>query len=454
MRLKEWTVELLLTASIRWSLAARPSDGLGPHLHSRPDAAALFMEDPVTPVAKVDPEGKAVAKLAEPAAGPAPPTAPAEPASVEKSNETEKTEKTESKEEAPCEPIPGSDKWGRMKSKPNTEPKGNAYCCARGCRYIVEKDKCDECKKDLHTVFPPQKDIDKYQENRKFRIPTGIDSYSGVVSKGCSKKNAVMCHDEEKAKVCCCNLGYVFDFKTRECVVDNEDAANKEDPIPGSQTWGFTHKKGAADKCMNDQKKWCCHRGCVYELEHDKCGHCAGYADPAPAPAEQVILEFSGRGRWRIPKSIDKPSWMRGKCSTKDAQACPGESSGKKDHCCCFQGKLFSFETRTCVDPPSLQKEEAQEYQAMQSQNQANAKEQRVENPQQLDQGPPPPGAPPPPAAGPPGNAPPEGASGGSSKAAAVQSMATVAKSMKSGASAQRLAPLAVFMLMSIRGTF
>ena len=54
----------------------------------------------MTPVAKVDPEGKAVAKLAEPAAGPAPPTAPAEPASVEKSNETEKTEKTESKEEA------------------------------------------------------------------------------------------------------------------------------------------------------------------------------------------------------------------------------------------------------------------------------------------------------------------------------------------------------------------
>ena len=69
---------------------------------------------------------------------------------------------------------------------------------------------------------------------------------------------------EEKAKVCCCNLGkdrfkrddvpykrlmrnteratrrlefrvcddagYVFDFKTRECVVDNEDASNKEDP--------------------------------------------------------------------------------------------------------------------------------------------------------------------------------------------------------------------------------
>ena len=46
------------------------------------------------------------------------------------------------------------------------------------------QDKCDECKKDLHTatslqlptdqsgdnvvaeVFPPQKDIDKYQENR------------------------------------------------------------------------------------------------------------------------------------------------------------------------------------------------------------------------------------------------------------------------------------------------
>ena len=47
-------------------------------------------------------------------------------------------------------------------------------------------------------------------------------------------------------------------------------------------------------RCAKDKKKWCCHRACQYDLEHDNCGLCKGYAT-----CLQLELAIADRTNWK-----------------------------------------------------------------------------------------------------------------------------------------------------------
>ncbi|CAJ1336155.1 unnamed protein product, partial [Effrenium voratum] len=175
---------------------------------------------------------------APPAGGPAPPpdAGPAPP-------------QGSAAEQAEPQPIPGSEKWGITHNKDNTFKCGAAgkqYCCVRGSQYDAEQDICGPSKGHEEAPPSPQEEIEKFQLAQKtWRIPDGVD-HDGV--RGCTVKHAISCKDVLHMKRCCCNLGFKFDWATRECVDDSTDLTNKEDPIPGTQKWGLLHSKGAADK--------------------------------------------------------------------------------------------------------------------------------------------------------------------------------------------------------------
>lgn len=369
---------------------------------AEPAPAAASHTQPVAQVAAAP----APAAPAAPAAEPAPPPAPEK-----------------------CDPIPGSETWRKAK-KHSEKCEGKTFSCHRGCKYIVEQDTCDECEGHNVTLESAAKEVDDYQNKQtsKFRIPTGVDSYGWGI-RGCTKKNSVLCYDQERKKVCCCNLGYNFDFKTRECVADSEDPANKEEAIPGSQLWGRMKKKGSADKCVNEQSKWCCHRSCTYELDKDKCGRCESYDQKTPTTVAQIVLDWEKtNGAYLIPPAIDKPGLFGG-CSTKNSHKCVAQYS-KTKHCCCNKGFVWSFETRLCAAAAQVQQEQQQQYKEMQSYDQAAASD-------QSHQGPPPPA----PA--------PAGQSGGSpeTKEAAAMAAKTAMKAGGFGAAAPRSLALVVPML-------
>jgi len=313
------------------------------------------------------------------------------------------------------------------------------FSCIRGCKYMVEQDECDECEGINVTQIDAAKEVDDYQnkQNSKFRIPTGVDSYGWGI-RGCTKKNSVLCYDQERKKVCCCNLGYNFDFQTRECLPDSEDPANKEEAIPGSQLWGRMKKKGSADKCVKEQSKWCCHRSCTYELDKDKCGRCENYDQKPPTTVAQIVLDWEkANGPFLIPPAIDKPGLFGG-CSTKNSKKCVAQHSSTK-HCCCNKGFVWSFETRLCTAAAQVQQEEQHQYQEMQSYDQAAATE-------QSHQGPPP--QPPAPAPEPEGQSA-GGSAGGNAetKQAATLAAKTAMKAGGFGAAAPHSLALLVPML-------
>lgn len=314
------------------------------------------------------------------------------------------------------------------------------FSCIRGCKYMVEQDACDECEGLNVTQISAAKEVDDYQnkQNSKFRIPTGVDSYGWGI-RGCTKKNSVLCYDQERKKVCCCNLGYNFDFQTRECLADSEDPANKEEAIPGSQLWGRMKKKGSADKCVKEQSKWCCHRSCTYELDKDKCGRCENYDQKPPTTVAQIVLDWEkANGPFLIPPAIDKPGLFGG-CSTKNSKKCVAQHSSTK-HCCCNKGFVWSFETRLCTAAAQVQQEQQHQYQEMQSYDQAAATD-------QSHQGPPPqPAAPEPEGQTGGGSA---GSAGGNAetKQAATLAAKTAMKAGGFGAAAPRSLALLVPML-------
>mmetsp|Transcript_36033 Transcript_36033/g.67096 ORF Transcript_36033/g.67096 Transcript_36033/m.67096 type:complete len:426 (-) Transcript_36033:108-1385(-) len=262
------------------------------------------------------------------------------------------------------EPIPGSDKWELTHSKKNShkcvEDK-TFRCCDPGSDFDVEKDECEVSRGyDAEAAEGPSKKMAEYQNKSrggKFQIPNGID-HNGM--RGCTVKNAVSCHDQLKKKLCCCNLGFIFDFSARACVVDQKDPENKEDPIPGSQTWGWgpMKRKPNADKCINNPKKWCCHRQCKYEIANDACGACKDYdEDPPTKPWDEIKMFQHEKGQLLIPNSIDKPKMLIG-CSTKNSKKCTSQQGGSH-YCCCHQGLAYSFEQRLCVDFNQWQQEQA-----------------------------------------------------------------------------------------------
>ncbi|CAK9105396.1 unnamed protein product [Durusdinium trenchii] len=278
-------------------------------------------------------------------------------------------------EVAPAEPIPGSHTWWKINkiSANSFACGGNRYCCVRGCKYLVETDSCGDCAGHTVKQKSPQEEIEIYQNTLRFlatsprgnfRIPGGVDYYGPV--RGCTKKNSVKCTEKAGGNpVCCCNSGFIFDFPSRECVVDAENLTNKEEPIPGSDKWGaYKGTKsyfGPVRRCAKDKKKWCCHRACQYDLEHDNCGLCKGYDEPAPPTPGEVIQKFVlDHGNYLIPSGIKSPGGATGICYTKHAKSCTAHNSTVK-HCCCHQGFYWSFISRQCVSPATLAKEEAQE---------------------------------------------------------------------------------------------
>lgn len=263
------------------------------------------------------------------------------------------------------DPIPGSQTWllGRLHNFGKSVHRcgQNQFCCMRGCRYLVEQDKCGECQGHNVKQLTPAQEIKQYQTTmRKFRIPSGVVSKWNVV--GCLWKGSVPCVDKDQKKACCCNSGFIFDFNTRQCVPDGEDPSNKEEPIPGTEWWGIiyghTYKMTFginAKKCAWHPKKWCCNRGCQYTLQNDKCGQCA-FDEGTTTPPKEVIKKFiAENGNYVIPRSIAKPG-PSGVCWVKHSKKCVAQGSNE-GLCCCHAGFYFSFLSRKCVEPAQQQKE-------------------------------------------------------------------------------------------------
>lgn len=295
----------------------------------------------------------------------------------------EEEKKEEKKDDGKCIPIPGAAKKTKPKGKFEKCVDGDGFGCKRGCKYLVEDDECGDCKGHNVSQPNPEEQIQDYQKRlRPVRIPKAMDSIGYVW--GCKKKNTVQCYDQDRKKHCCCNLGFIFDFFSRQCVADTEDKTNKEDPIPGSQLW--SKSKGPSGKCLTKPSKYCCHRSCTYELDEDKCGRCLSYEETPPS-TEHKIIDWQNQHSnipYVIPRSICKPNswakfWKRGKCDLEHSSKCDEESM--KDHCCCKQGLVFSFETRKCVTRAALKEEEDREYKAMQEQDQALAAKENNEGP-------------------------------------------------------------------------
>jgi len=147
------------------------------------------------------------------------------------------------------EPIPGTENWGawlRAKKKVT----GNSvrrctwhpkkWCCNRGCSYLLDQDKCGNCKNYEEKATPPKETIQKFiKDNGNYVIPRSmVKPRIGIGT--CPLKNSKKCTAKGSAQSnCCCYGGMYFSFPSRSCVdpaqqqreekqAEEEDAAAEE----------------------------------------------------------------------------------------------------------------------------------------------------------------------------------------------------------------------------------
>jgi len=151
------------------------------------------------------------------------------------------------------EPIPGTENWGawlRAKRKAAELVTGNPvkrctwhpkkWCCNRGCSYLLDQDKCGNCKNYEEKLTPPKEIIQKFiKDNGNYVIPRSmVKPRIGIGT--CPLKNSKKCTAKGSAQSnCCCYGGMYFSFPSRSCVdpaqqqreekqAEEEDAAAEE----------------------------------------------------------------------------------------------------------------------------------------------------------------------------------------------------------------------------------
>jgi len=262
-----------------------------------------------------------------------------------------------------CIPIPGA----RGNTKPQGPKKnyeecahGGGYGCRRGCKYLVDDDKCDDCQgHDVHQPTPEEQ-IQEYQEEHGlYRIPKAMDSYKRRASnwfrKACQKEKAGPCLDAQGH--CCCNQGLIFDFSSRECVdkPNKEEKAlhvkvdlkkeepdvdsTQEDPeeevvdeaAPKSARWSNCEKRNAHE-CYNHPGKCCCNVGTSFT--NNGCVE-SGQGDQDPKVKEHQIPESKGN---QMTCSIEG---LMHRCGTG---------------CCCNGELKYVAESGKCEEKPQVEK--------------------------------------------------------------------------------------------------